>query len=166
MPHKVEISDKTYDKLKEYCELNDLKIGQLADKFIYDSLMIELYGDVPFTTYRVKPQEPVEVLVVNGTVTKEGGFKQESVETKKTLSELMKEYHDPVSFKRNELTGEIFITHDTSQQAEDAGPTEEFIKEWGEIEKYHQDQEKVNKTLKEVGVPDKVVNKITRRRLK
>ena len=102
----------------------------MADKFIYDSLMIELYGDVPFTTYRVKPQEPVEVLVVNGTVTKDGEFKQESVET------------------------------------EPPGPSEEFVKEWDDIEKWHADQAKVHETLKEAGVPDKVVNKITRRRLK
>ena len=62
MPHKIEISDKTFEKLKEYCQLNGLKIGQQADKLIYDGLMLEMYGDVPFTNYRKKIMKefPVE----------------------------------------------------------------------------------------------------------
>ena len=62
MPHKIEISDKTYDKLKEFCALNELKVGPYADKLIFDGLMIEMYGDVPFTNYRKKIMKefPVE----------------------------------------------------------------------------------------------------------
>lgn len=54
MPHKIEISDKTYEELKEYCTLNKLKIGQYADKLVHEGLMIEMYGDTPFTDYRRK----------------------------------------------------------------------------------------------------------------
>ena len=120
MPHKVEISDKTYEKLREYCELNDLKIGQLADKFIYDSLMIELYGDVPFTNYR-KPVQEIKAIEVKGTLNKDGTFEQESVkpideETKAQMIEVIKEIQKEM--------------------------------------------------LKQLGVPDKVVNRITKRRLK
>ena len=62
MPHKIEISDKTYDRLKEFCTLNELKVGPYADKLIFDGLMIEMYGDVPFTNYRKKIMKefPVE----------------------------------------------------------------------------------------------------------
>ena len=54
MSHKIEISDKTYEELKEYCTLNKLKIGQFADKLVYEGLMIEKYGDTPFTSYKKK----------------------------------------------------------------------------------------------------------------
>lgn len=54
MPHKIEISDKTYEELKEYCTLNHIKMGQYADKLLYDGLMIEKYGDVPFMNYKKK----------------------------------------------------------------------------------------------------------------
>lgn len=62
MPHKIEISDKTYEELKEYCTLNKIKIGQLADKLLYEGLMIEKYGDTPFTNYKKKTVKefPVE----------------------------------------------------------------------------------------------------------
>ena len=54
MPHKIEISDKTYEAIKEYCLLNGLKIGQFADKLLHEGLMVEKYGDTPFTNYRKK----------------------------------------------------------------------------------------------------------------
>lgn len=62
MPHKIEISDKTYEELKEYCTLNKLKIGQYADKLLYDGLMVEKYGDTPFMNYKKKvvKEFPVE----------------------------------------------------------------------------------------------------------
>ena len=62
MSHKIEISDKTYEELKEYCTLNKLKIGQFADKLLYEGLMIEKYGDTPFTSYKKKvvKEFPVE----------------------------------------------------------------------------------------------------------
>ena len=63
MPHKIEISDKTYGELKEYCKLNGIKIGQYADKLLYEQLMIEKYGDTPFTNYKRKKPEIVEIHV-------------------------------------------------------------------------------------------------------
>jgi hypothetical protein len=62
MPHKIEISDKTYEDLKEFCSLNGLKIGQYADKLIHDGLMIEMYGDVPFTNYMKPAQGQAEAV--------------------------------------------------------------------------------------------------------
>jgi hypothetical protein len=138
MPHKVEISDKTYEDLKEFCNLNDLKIGQLADKLIREGLMIEMYGDVPFTNYR-KPVQEIKAIEVKGTLNKDGTFEQESVkpideETKAQMFETMEK-----------VEAEHPQTYITNQEGEK------------EIQK---------EMLKQLGVPDKVVNKITRRRLK
>ena len=122
MPHKVEISDKTFERLKEYCELNGLKIGQCADKLIFDGLMIEMYGDVPFTNYR-KVREMVEIPV------------KENV----TIEPLP---------EKQETTAIMSETEEITDKTET--PPEKSIRN----------------TMKENGVPTKVVNKITKRRLK
>ena len=151
MPHKVEISDKTYEDLKEFCNLNDLKMGQLADKLIHDGLMMEMYGDVPFTNYRRAPEiESVPVPDYSLAVPKEeveavamdppsglpvgGVFKAIDEETKAQMIEAMEK-----------VEAEHPQTYITSQEGEK------------EIQK---------EMLKQLGVPDKVVNKITKRRLK
>jgi hypothetical protein len=139
MPHKVEISDKTYEDLKEFCNLNDLKIGQFADKLIRDGLMIEMYGDVPFTNYHIKLPQEIKTIEVKGTLNKDGTFEQEGVkpideQTKAQMIETMEK-----------VEAEHPQTYITNQEGEK------------EIQK---------KMLKQLGVPDKVVNKITRRRLK
>lgn len=140
MTHKVDISDRTYDKLKEYCETNKLKIGNFADKLIYEGLMIEMYGDVPFTNYRVNlPKEEIVALVKEA--------ESNSVPIK-------------------EMTGE---TTPAAQVVKDV--IKDFEKLADEFEaklKAKQSKESPNleKTLKESGIPDKVVNKITKRRLK
>lgn len=138
MPHKVEISDKTYEDLKEFCSLNNLKIGQFADKLIRDGLMIEMYGDVPFTNYR-KPAQEITAIEVKGTLNKDGTFEQEKVkpideETKAQMIEVMEK-----------VEAEHPQTYITNQEGEK------------EIQK---------EMLKQLGVPDKVANKITKRRLK
>lgn len=139
MPHKIEISDKTYEELKEYCTLNKLKIGQLADKLLYDGLMIEMYGDVPFTNYHIKPPQEIKVIEVKGTLNNDGTFEQEKVkpideETKAQMIEAM-------------------------EKVEAEHPQTYIISQEGE--------KKIQKEmLKQIGVPDKVVNKITKRRLK
>ena len=144
MPHKIEISDKTYERLKEFCALNGLKIGQQADKLIYDGLMIEMYGDVPFTDYR-KPKKEM----------KEIPFPQKIAEE-----------FPPEKFQ------ELY-------QANPEPPTkekvEEMKKEMEKVEAEHpqtymaseeMENEIQREMLKQVGVPTKVVNKITKRRLK
>ena len=131
MPHKVEISDKTFERLKEYCSLNDLKIGQYADKLIYDGLMIEMYGDVPFTTYKVNVSKPIESIVVNGVLTKDGEFKIKEEKEIPVPKEITQEF-SPEKFRLECLQEPLL-------------PKE---------------------ALKEAGVPDKVVRKITKRRLK
>lgn len=130
MPHKVEISDKTYDKLKEFCDLNDLKIGQLADKLIYDGLMIEMYGDVPFTDYRRPKKEMKEI-----------PFRQKIAEE-----------FPPEKFQ------ELYQANPESLTKEEVEETKK-----AEVEVKPEETEEV---LRQAGIPTKVVNKITRRRLK
>lgn len=140
MPHKVEISDKTYDRLKEFCDLNDLKIGQLADKLIYDGLMIEMYGDVPFTNYKrkIKEEFPPEK------------FEQEYLAQPEPIKIVEAPQVNP------EETTAYWVKKEMEKEME------ETLK----IPKEVFNQEKRDETLKEAGVPTKVVNKITKRRLK
>ena len=136
MPHKVEITDRTFEDLREFCKLNDLKIGQFADKLIREGLMIEMYGDVPFTNYRVNlPKEEIVALV------------------KETESNSV-----PIKKKTGETTPAAQAVKDVIK---------DFEKLADEFEtKQSEESTNLEKTLKESGVPDKVVSKITRRRLK
>lgn len=137
MAHKIEISDKTYELLKEYCNLNKLKIGQFTDKLIRDGLMVEMYGDVPFTNYRTTPQHVIEAKdVPNENET----FEQN--EAKTVWPEITKE------MKLEALEEPIYLNPPPIDD------TDKFCNKLTED------------TLKEIGVPDKIVNKITRRRLK
>lgn len=132
MPHKIEISDKTYEMLKDFCVLNKLKIGQFTDKLLYDSLMIEMYGDVPFMNYKTPQKEFKEIQVVN--------------EFSEKMAEGMKEAEKQMSEMVNEPKKEEFEPIDPSELIFDEPKKEEI--------------------LKENGVPDKVIKKITKRRLK
>ena len=156
MAHKVEISDKTYEDLKEFCKLNDLKIGQLADKLIREGLMIEMYGDVPFTNYKRPTQDQVEVV--------------------KTVMVKLKEQENPEAEAEIMDSGDImFGNQDGVAGAIDKETKDRMIGVMEKIEAEHpqtyitnQEGEKEiqKEMLKQLGVPDKVVNKITRRRLK
>ena len=188
MPHKVEISDKTYEDLKEFCSLNNLKIGQFADKLIRDGLMIEMYGDVPFTNYRVNlPREELVALVKecesNSVPIKE--WTGETSPAAQVVKDVIKDF-------------EKLADESEARQREKSSKTEEALKESGvpdkvankitklealkeleepvflnpyinsastvEIEKFC--KKLTEDTLKEIGIPDKVANKITKRRLK
>ena len=145
MPHKVEITDRTFEDLREYCKLNDLKIGQFADKLIREGLMIEMYGDVPFTNYR----KPIQETTIEEF---EKGFKNAIVEgesnflvNENEIKAIDKETKDRMIETMEKVEAEHPQTYITNQEGEK------------EIQK---------EMLKQLGVPDKVVSKITRRRLK
>ena len=151
MPHKVERSDKTYEDLKEFCSLNDLKIGQFADKLIRDGLMIEMYGDVPFTNYRRPPEiESVPVPDYSLVVPKE---KVEVVAM------------DPPS---GLPVGGVFEIIDKETKDRMIGVMEKIEAEHPQTYITNQEGEKEiqKEILKQLGVPTKVTNKITKRRLK
>lgn len=153
MPHKIEISDKTFEKLKEYCQLNGLKIGQEADKLVYDGLMMEMYGDVPFTTYKkpVKGENELEM-----------------------VSEAVDEHLDDiVGFKHDGAGGpDVLLTRrelpEFREFKEKVKEMEESVKEDREAahEKIVEMTQPQKETLKESGIPTKVINRMTKRRLK
>ena len=118
MPHKVEISDKTYEDLKEFCSLNDLKIGQFADKLIRDGLMIEMYGDVPFTNYKRPAQDQVEAV--------------------KTVMVKLKEQENPEAETEIMDSGDImFGNQDGVAEAIDKGTKDRMIEVMEKIEGEH-----------------------------
>lgn len=138
MPHKIEISDKTYDKLKEFCTLNELKVGPYADKLIFDGLMIEMYGDVPFTDYRKPKKEMKEIPF---------------------LQKIAQEF-PPEKFQELYQANPEPITKEEVEEIKEIVPPpvpEEIIEEKKRLEE---------EILKQSGVPTKVVNKINKRRLK
>lgn len=46
--HNIAISQRLYGELKDYCELNNLKINEFAEKLLSSGLAVEKYGDAPF----------------------------------------------------------------------------------------------------------------------
>ena len=177
MPHKVEISDKTFERLKEYCELNGIKIGQCADKLIFDGLMIEMYGDVPFTDYKEQlPWEEIVKLVkeaemnsipiteTTGDTSPAAQVVKDVFKQIKSIGQFRQEYfQDP-----GPMTDELRKKYDEFDEVERMNRRDREIKE--EAEKFKQSIEEAKRqgeeTLKQAGVPTKVVNKITKRRLK
>ena len=47
----ISISAELYEKLSEYCKLNNCSIKEFAEKSIDKALTIEMYGNTPFTKY-------------------------------------------------------------------------------------------------------------------
>lgn len=177
MSHRVEITDKTYDRLKEYCDLNGLKLGQCADKFIFDSLMIEMYGDVPFTDYKkpIKEMEKMKEFVVPDEMKKQEPIPPEFQkiinehwdelieETQKGFQNVMKEGE------------ENYLVDNQGIKAIDKETKDRMIKEMEKVEAENPqtyitsqegEREIQREMLKELGIPTKVANKITKRRLK
>lgn len=176
MPHKIEISDKTYENLREFCRLNDLKIGQYADKLIHDGLMIEMYGDVPFTNYRRPPEiESVPVPDYSLAVPKEevGAVAMDppsGLPVGGVFKAIDKEAKDRAIEEMEKIEAEHPQPYITSQEGEKE-IRKEMLKQVGtisasDIEDYVSEMKKMQKAaLEHARVPAKVINKITRRRL-
>ena len=58
--HLVQIRPKLYADIKEYCQLNNLKIGWFVNDLLQKSFMTEKYGDSPFTNFKKKIVENTE----------------------------------------------------------------------------------------------------------
>ena len=138
--------------------MNNLKIGQYADKLIHDGLMIEMYGDVPFTNYRVKIKEtfPPEK------------FRDLYMADPKPID---KETKDHIIEVMERVEAEHPQTYITNQDGEKE-IQKEMLKQIGtisasDIEGYVSELKKMQEAaLEQAGVPAKVINKITKRRLK
>lgn len=46
--HNISVSENLYKDLKEYCELNSLKLNEFVESILKDAFMVEKYGDAPF----------------------------------------------------------------------------------------------------------------------
>lgn len=46
--HSISISDKLYGELKEYCELNNLKLNIFVEGLVQSAFNVERYGSAPF----------------------------------------------------------------------------------------------------------------------
>ncbi len=95
MAHSVKIDDKTYDKLKSYCDLNRLSLHAVTKEAIEFYLNDIMYGDAPF----LKPN----------TVDSKGNVYTEEV-VEKLKEEANSKYHDK--------NGQLIITAMSSENGE------------------------------------------------
>ena len=56
--HSISISDRLYSDIKEYCQLNDLKINVFVEELIRKSFNVEKFGETPFSKKEETEQEP------------------------------------------------------------------------------------------------------------
>lgn len=63
--HNISVGENLYKDLKEYCELNSLKLNEFAESLLKNALMIEKYGDAPFFT---APKNEVINNLTNGPI--------------------------------------------------------------------------------------------------
>ena len=56
--HSVSISDRLYSELKEYCQLNDLKLNIFVEDLIRSAFNVERYGETPFSLNKDETPSP------------------------------------------------------------------------------------------------------------
>jgi len=83
MPN-VNIEDKLYQDIKEYCKLNKLTISVFVNDLLKNTFMVEKYDDAP-PFFKKKKVEEVESATVTGTLKSDGTFEQKSVEIKRVM---------------------------------------------------------------------------------
>lgn len=61
--HSVSINEELYNDIKEYCELNNLKIISFINNLLNNAFLTEKYGDAPFLKpfYKSKNAEAEEL---------------------------------------------------------------------------------------------------------
>ena len=55
--HSVLISEKLFQDIKEYCQYNNLKIGDYINTILKEKFMTEKYGESPFDEFRKKIED-------------------------------------------------------------------------------------------------------------
>lgn len=67
--HSVSISEKLYNEIKEYCQLNELKLNIFVEDLIRDAFNVERYGATPFDKKpEIKPPEQKQPIPDNDYV--------------------------------------------------------------------------------------------------
>lgn len=61
--HSIQIEDKLYDDIKDYCDFNSLKITDFVSQLLRQALAVEKYGAAPFDNEKgtVATIEPVVI---------------------------------------------------------------------------------------------------------
>lgn len=55
--HQISIDESLYNKIKEYCGLNSLKVSEFCNQMLNNKFMEEMYGDTPFSSKKGKEEE-------------------------------------------------------------------------------------------------------------
>lgn len=116
----VNIEDKLYEEIREYCRLNKLTISVFVNDLLRKNFMVEKYDDAP----PFFKKKNIESVVVTGTLTKEGEFEQEKAEVKEvmergqTVEEFQQRYQaDPEPIKKEEEKPEV-VTEEKPKEKE------------------------------------------------
>ena len=83
MPN-VNIEDKLYQDIKEYCKLNKLTIIVFVNDLLKKNFMVEKYDDAP-PFFKKKKVEAAEPATVTETIKKDGTFEQENIDIKRVM---------------------------------------------------------------------------------
>ncbi len=61
--HSISISDKLYQSIKRYCQLNDLKLNTFVEGLLLKAFNVEKYGETPFQNIEPVPvAQPIKVV--------------------------------------------------------------------------------------------------------
>ena len=92
MSHTVSINDKLYNELKEYCDLNKIKVSSFCEEMLKKALNEAKYGDIPFGVIEHKePKTPVQPISVSSG-SSISDIVEEKEEVPHFLSPLAEEY--------------------------------------------------------------------------
>lgn len=84
--HFITITDENlYNDIVEYCRLNNEKVNNFCQRILKEQLLIEKYGDTPFTSYEttIIDSNPVSSITVDITIEKPN--ENESIEIVKNV---------------------------------------------------------------------------------
>lgn len=77
----ISIDEKLYSEIKEYCELNGLKLNEFVESLLRKTFTLEKFGDVPFGKVDEEPEHivvktklinPIDRITVNAKLTPDG----------------------------------------------------------------------------------------------
>lgn len=97
MKIKVNIKDKTYSDIVDYCEYNSLNIDDFIAEMIAKGFAIERFGDVPFTKYETEPKkEEVIKPVVEEIIPEEPKAEEKSMDIVEAVESVAEEKKEEV----------------------------------------------------------------------
>lgn len=87
----VNIEDKLYNEIKEYCALNGLKIGQFINDMLRNKFMVEKYDDAPPFFKKKEATSEKDVVIVQEIVPVEKSPKKEEAVEEEPVKENVEE---------------------------------------------------------------------------